>query len=56
MGRCCENDNVGAQCLEGSGLWDNVNNKLIVAHSKSTDFENRMNAMAACPQRASTCG
>lgn len=30
MGRCCPNDNVGAECLDGTNMWDAVNSKLSV--------------------------
>ena len=28
MGRCCQNDNVGAECLEGTNMWDTLNNEI----------------------------
>ena len=56
MGRCCENDNIGAECLEGTNLWDSLNNKLSLQHQKSTDYVSRQNAIQNCPQKYETCG
>lgn len=55
MGRCCPNDNIGSNCLLGTSLWDNANNRLNIQHQKSTDFKSRMTAIGGCPQNKSKC-
>ena len=49
MGRCCKNDNIGKECLDGTKIWDSVNNRLSLLHQKSSAYESRMNALVNCP-------